>query len=128
MPSTAISISRYSRAGDRLDPNSTTRFAWYFRASCSIIFLSVSVIIGLLYHFDIFKSIRANEPIEKACFAYFPTRKYLILLVANLRKMTFPTDSTDAKVTGSRVYWRSNEATRYAFLLFLSSSYLKQPA
>src|SRR4030042_6179208 len=61
MPSTAISISRYSWVEDRLDPNSTTRLARYFRASCSIIFLSVSVIINPLYHFGMFKSIRVNR-------------------------------------------------------------------
>jgi hypothetical protein len=30
---------------------------------------------------------------KKPDFGYFPTSKYLILLIVNLRKMTFPTDS-----------------------------------
>jgi hypothetical protein len=31
---------------------------------------------------------------KKADFSHFPTRKYLILLKASLRKMNFPTDKT----------------------------------
>jgi hypothetical protein len=35
-----------------------------------------------------------NEPVEKGRFWLFSDSRYFISLIANLRKMTFPTDST----------------------------------
>lgn len=39
---------------------------------------------------------------KKPGLGYFPTRMYWTSLIANLRKMTFPTDST-SRLTGSRI-------------------------